>query len=190
MHPQTRMAWFIGLAFLLVATPLWAANERFRAPRNDAETALSKILWKADYDRGFLDYLFADPNRNPKHDGVYQALVSKKMRESVLAYEKALPKNVCDGKFRSGRMCGYDANPLTCRADVGHYLYATQEKTKAAAIIALISEEQIIPDDRVTYKLVKQGGAWKIDGVLCPNGPGFNYKKPEPESEPWPKRKT
>jgi len=173
--------WLFGLAFLLFAPPLSAANEHFRAPRNDVEGALSKILWKADYDRGFLDYLFADPNRNPKHDGTYSALVTKGLRDSVIAYEKTLPKNVCDGKFRSGRNCGYDANPLTCRTEVGHYLYATQNKPKTAATVALISEEQIIPDDRVTYKLVKQGGVWKIDGILCPNGPAFNAKRPAPE---------
>ncbi len=184
MHLTTRLGLILGLAFLFFAAPLSAANEHFRGPRSEAERALSKILWKADFDRGFLDYLFADPNRNPKHDVNYAPLVTKNLRASVIAYEKGLPKDLCDGHFRSGRICGFDANPVTCRKEEGAYLYATQGKTKTAVTIALISEDQIIPDDRVTYRLLKQGGAWKIDGILCPSGTAFNYKKADATHEP------
>ncbi len=178
MHRTTGFSLFLWIVFLLMAASA-AAGEHFHAPRSAAEKALADILWASDYDRGFLDYLFADANRDPKKDRLYAPLVSKGLRAALGAHEKGLPKDVCDGHFRSGRICGYDANPLTCRKDVGEYLYATREKGKAGTIIALVSEGQLIPDDRVVYKIVRQDARWKLDGVFCPGGPKFNFREKE-----------
>ncbi len=163
---------------LLSASPLAAAEvgkAPFHAASSPVERLLDRIINTADKDPDLGPFALKLPSRDRRADSKYSALFSPALERAWSTAEADLVKKDCGGAYQEGEICGMDFSPITCAQDSndGKYQYATTAQDDHSAVIALRWAGQ--PDVVATYRLLRHGGAWLMDGVACQAGPHFNF---------------
>ena len=146
--------------FLIAAAqPAVSADMAFHPASTDAELALDRVLKTADGDRRIPDNLFHRAPVPAALRVVYARLLTPAFLASLRQQERALVQKDCGGVYRSGEICGFDYNPITCAQDVASsFAYETLRDTGKTAIIGWQGN---------TYMLMHERGAWKLARVSC-----------------------
>jgi len=153
-----------------------ATNEGFHYPSTSAEQFLDLIITLASSTRGHLaDYVMNVPWRDIRYDPHYARLVTPGLREAISREEARQVKENCDGKYADdGDICGLDYDPITCAQDLSEegYLFRTEKSGRDKAVLSL--RWPGIPQIVGTYRLIRTGGVWKLDGIRCDPTAAFN----------------
>ncbi|MDU7519929.1 MAG: hypothetical protein E7K72_00815 [Roseomonas mucosa] len=166
------------LALPLAALPARAIRPElpFQPPATEAERALDAALRAADADPDLLSNLI-EGRGGPGHRRTvdHSASLTPALVAAIARVERALVRRNCGGRYRADEICGLNASPLTCAQDSAEgYLYRTGAGGRDRAYVAYRWPG---PEGRAvaTYRLLRRGGAWRIDGVRCAEGgPSFN----------------
>lgn len=174
-----RLSGFIAIsAIAAVGAAVASAEGRqasWHAPETIPELALNRILKLADSDRDQLDNLFGGRGaKNFRQTIDYTTTLTAPLRAAIRSAEDLEVKNSCGGSYTPGELCGLDFSPISCTQDYNDvYLYETTSESEYAALVSYTwpRDEQPI----ATYKLIKESGHWKIDGIRCgPLGIAFH----------------
>ncbi|SBW04827.1 conserved hypothetical protein [uncultured Alphaproteobacteria bacterium] len=156
--------------------PKDATSDGFHYPSTSAEQFLDLIITleggTGNAELGW--YAENVPWRNTLKDAHYARLITPGLREAISREEARLVKKNCDGKYVEGDNCSFDANPIICAQDYSEegYLFRTEKSGRNEVVLALRwpGISQIIG----TYRLVRAGGVWKLDGIRCDPTMSFN----------------
>ena len=156
-----------GLAALCAAP----ASAAFHAPATPAEKALDRTLHAIDADANLLDNLVHRPGSRQTVD--YRSMLTPALIAAIQEVERQLVKKNCGGHYRNGEECGLDYSPITCAQDTSPvYHYHTVLDLGPRQVIEYAWPDE---DKRVaTYTLQNTPKGWRIDGVSCASGAGFN----------------
>jgi hypothetical protein len=152
------------------------APSPFHPPATEAEQALAAILHRADTDAAILDNILGARGTRHFHRSVdYTVDLTPALLRAIREAEHRLVAKECGGHYRAGDICGLDYNPVTCAQDSDPpYLYRTDA---AQADQATISYRWRNDNDQKTaaiYRLIHEGGHWRIDAITCDGGVRFN----------------
>ena len=146
-----------------------ATNEGFHYPSTSAEQFLDLIIPLEGGTRNAELGWYAEgvPWRDTRKDVHYARLITPGLREAISREEARLVKKNCDGKYIEGDNCSFDANPIICAQDYAEegVLFRTEKTGSNMAIIAYRWAD--FPQIFGTYRLVRDGGIWKLDGIRC-----------------------
>lgn len=154
-----------------------SAPSDFHAPQTDAEKALDKLLLSDKNNGGILRRPEGDvlPSKEDNEDRLY----TQKLLISVMEKGKRL-KNNTGGE--NEKYYSFLGNFLTCGTrDSGVYkqLFHTIKEDDRNAVIVSVRHARVDagkPIKEPLYKLIKDGGDWKLDGIVCKND-NFNMSR-------------
>jgi hypothetical protein len=154
------------------------ADERsYHAPQTGAEKALDDILRQAGNDPDMLDYLLDARGKGAAHPvAKYDAMVTAALRQAIQQVQAKLVRETCHGASQD-EPCGLDFDPILCAQDVAdRYLYRTVAETprQSEIVYAWPGQGAAPAEPGATFRLLKSGDAWRIDGVRCADGTEFN----------------
>lgn len=133
----------------------------------EAEKTLDRVLRLSEKDQNFIEFLRATPQYQARPGQDYGRYVTARLRGGMAALERAAVTTNCQGRYIDGELCGLDYNPLTCAQDEGPgaYLYKTESSGDDRAVIAYAwpGEKGMV----ASFRMVQEGGVWKIDAVTC-----------------------
>ncbi|MBI4383274.1 MAG: sel1 repeat family protein [Nitrospinae bacterium] len=143
--------------------------------RTPAEKALDHILRRVEKDGNITQYVLGTPYYDAEKDTGYARLFTKTFLRAAAKKEADAVKRSCDGKY-TGEICGLDFNPITCAQDYSEsgYLHRTMEDDGSKAIISSLGVDFEPSEVKTSYRLIKVGENWKLDGVHCGGGGEFN----------------
>lgn len=145
--------------------------------RSAAELALEKIIRLDEADRDLYPFVIGRPSRKAKLDGYYNGLglLTDDLLKSVRKAEVDSVQQNCAGQYIAGEMCGIDIHVPTCAQDLleDRYLFRTQQQTQDHAIVAYRWPGYEEPVG--TYRLIKLGDRWVLDGISCFNAPNYHF---------------
>ncbi|CCG42825.1 hypothetical protein [Magnetospirillum molischianum] len=147
----------------------------FHQAASDAELALDHIIRLSDHDDSLFLFITKRPDRDKDRDKKYTALFSKELMKRVADVERRFLNKTCNGVY-DGEICGLDYNPITCvqdYSDVG-YVYRTENTGHGAAVVSL--KWPRLPGVVATYRMIRSGNLWIMDGVSCGPNTKFNMK--------------
>jgi hypothetical protein len=156
-----------------------ATSEGFHYPSTSAEQFLDLIL---TLEGGIGDaalgwYAENVPWRDTRKDAHYARLITPGLREAISREEARQVKENCDGKYIEGDNCSFDTNTIICAQDFPEegVLFRTEKTGRDMAIITYRWPH----GTRVlgTYRLVRAGGVWKLDGIRC-HDPTMSFNMP------------
>lgn len=169
---------FTGLVlpvFLAAFSTAPAAAEEdtgFHRPTTQAERALDAILKRVDADEQALDNLLGGRDRTFRRTVDYRPMMTQPLLAAIASEEKASVKRNCGGRYITGDLCGLGYMPVTCAQDSSStYVYRTEAESDDQARIAYAWPKA---NTVAVYRMVRQAGAWKIDGIRCKDGDAFN----------------
>lgn len=147
----------------------------YHVASSQAERALDQLIRLENADDNMFLFEVKRPDRELKKDMLYRGLFTPSLERAWAEREADLVRKDCDGKYQGGEICGMDSSPLTCAQDYSEkgYLYRTECLDEASAVITM--RWPWIEKPVATYRLLKPGKRWVLDGVTClPDGPAFN----------------
>jgi hypothetical protein len=150
-------------------------SELFHIARTPAEKALDEIIRRAIKDDNIFEYVLGRPWYDAKKDTGYSRLFTKQFVRAVTKIESDAVKESCGGQYGDD-ICGIDYNPIFCGQDYSEsgYLYRTVDDDGRKAKILSLGVDFPSEEIQTSYRLIKDGGDWKLDGVICGVGGGFN----------------
>jgi len=152
------------------------AEPIFHSATTEAELALDRAIRLSDSDRNAIDFLAKRPRDNSS-DERYAGIFTSKLEKAWASEEQSLVQSECGGRYLDGEICGLDYNPFTCAQDFSEngYRYASTPARRSDAMIVALVWPGI---DRMvaTYRMVRKGNRWLVDGVRCEGGRDFNMK--------------
>jgi hypothetical protein len=177
---QQKKLYPLWLCLSIVASPAIAAAV-FHAPVTEQEKALDVIVMQASHDVKrdetpmHMEISEKTWHNSAKIRNEYSHLFTRKLMDAIHAAETRQVQENCGGHYRQGDLCGLGYNPLLCAQDVSdQYLYATEKESGREAVIRSKWPNE---HDFMTYKLIKEGNEWKVDGIDCASlGTQFNMK--------------
>ena len=152
-----------------------APNEGFHYPSNSAEQFLDLVITLENHKPGSLSWYAENaPWRDIRYDPHYARLVTPGLREAISREEARQVKENCDGKYIKGDNCSFGSDPITCAQDLSEegYLFRTGKSGRDEAVLSL--KWPGISQIFGTYRLVRAGGVWKLDGIRCDSTMSFN----------------
>ncbi|MBI5427493.1 MAG: sel1 repeat family protein [Nitrospinae bacterium] len=154
-----------------------SAPEPFHVARTPAEKALDDILRRADQDKNIFHYVLGTPFYDAEKDSGYARLFTKNFLRAAAKKESDAVKRSCDGKY-TGEICGLDSSPINCAQDISEsgYLHRTMEDDGRRAIISSMGVDFAPEEVKTSYRLIKDGNRWRLDGVACGGGGEFNME--------------
>lgn len=179
-----RAAKLVSVAAMATALAAGAASAKpaFHPAQTTPERTLAQIL-KLDGDKpDLVDPATDSPGRHPRTTpapgAAYLKYLTTPLAVAILTAEARLVKANCGGVYKSGELCGMDADPIICAQDFpASYLVRTTQSGPALVVI-----EAAWPPDKGAqstasgvYRLKLIGGVWKIDGVSCGGGDAYNW---------------
>jgi hypothetical protein len=165
------------LALLLACSA--QAAEGFHDVETEAERALDAILKRVDHDHQALDNLLGGRGPGFRRTVDYRTMITPPALAAIAAHEKEVVKRTCGGRYRDGEICGLDYVPVTCAQDSNPvYFYRTLSASADRAEIA--QKWPYSKEPGATYRLVRDGGGWKIDGIRCTGADAFNMGARQP----------
>jgi hypothetical protein len=152
-------------------------GDAWHAPASPSEQALNRTLKRIDADDNALDNILGGRGQKTYRRTVdYGPMLTPRLIAAIAAFEKSKVRADCGGRYRDGEVCGLDYNPVTCAQDSNDsYVYRTDQQTPTTARIAYAWAADA-KEPSATYRMVLDGGAWKIDAVGCQGGDSFNMR--------------
>lgn len=149
-------------------------SDGFHWPKTSAELALDGLLLLAEADVDLGWYATGRNTRDAKKDGRFARYFSKKLVTEWRKAEIAELKRNCGGRYVEGDMCGLETHPITCsQSDYPDgYYYRTEQAGQGWAVISYRWPPNSSP--LATYRMVKSGHRWIMDGVACRGDLKFN----------------
>jgi hypothetical protein len=160
-----------------------AAAAAFHAAQSAAEQALGRVLKADESPVGQVDptggAVGHRPLTTPPPGAPYLKYLTTPLAKAILVAEASQVKANCGGVYKSGELCGMDADPIVCAQDFpDHYLFRTTQSGPSRVVI-----EAAWPPDQAgaqptasgAYRLTLRGGAWKIDAISCAEGDSYNW---------------
>lgn len=169
----------IGMTLPVSAQSSQLSQGTFHPAKHSAEKWLAWLLKRAERDDSMIFYVVGAPFRDRRKDANYRGLFSTGLEADWAAAEAGEVRKNCGGQYMNGEICGLDFDPLVCGQDVSEkgYLFRIDDMAENSAIITM--RWPWIEQPVATYRLLKQGKRWRLDGVTClPNGPTFNMPEP------------
>jgi len=157
-------------------TPSFAhpATEDLHPPMTAAERTLDAILKISDADSGMFLFVVNRPDRKVADDAKFSGFFTRQLLDAIAGTERQEVERDCGGKYLEGEICGLDFDPITCAQDEPEngYVYRTEKSTARRQIITMAwaGRDEVV----AAYRMLKQGGSWKLDGVACRPAPQFN----------------
>lgn len=151
-------------------------SQGFHFPSTSAEQFLDLIITlESGTGRAELGaYAKSVPWRNVRKDVHYARLVTPGLRDAISREEIQLVKENCGGEYVEGDNCSFGTNPITCSQDYSEdgYLFRAEKIGRNEVVLSLgwPGFSEIIG----TYRLVRAGGVWKLDGIRCDPTMSFN----------------
>ena len=172
--------WAAGIA-LIAGTA--AAAPAFHAAQSAAEQALGRMLKADESPVGHLDPtggVFGHrPLTIPPPGAPYLKYLTTPLAKAILFAEASAVKANCGGVYKSGELCGMDADPIVCAQDFpDHYLFRTTQSRPSRVVIEAAwppDPAAAAPITSGSYRLTLSGGIWKIDGISCAGGDSYNW---------------
>jgi hypothetical protein len=153
-------------------------ESKFHPERTEAETRLEKILRLEETDVNLFLYATGAPWYEPAKDTGYSQLLSKALVEAVRQQAADRDQQNCGGEYREGQICGLGFDPFICSDDhPQRYEFRTITSDQSSAIIA--AEWPITYRNSICsryYRMVKEKGNWKLDGIDTRTGHTFNMQ--------------
>jgi hypothetical protein len=171
-----RVAVFTCCAVVVSAAPGAGSEQPFHAARSAPEKALDEILRRSDHDDNLFEFVLKRPWFDPKKDKGYALLFTKQLLAAWAAAQAEQVRRDCQGKYVDGEVCGIDYNPIACGNATSEkgYVFRTKQANDREATISSRWAGQASRADGPLYRLVKEGGNWRLDGVDCGNSAKFN----------------
>mgnify|MGYP007111634448 CR=1 FL=1 len=168
MHiPLLRL---LSMAVLLccVSQSAWCGQTAYHRATSEPEKTLDSILRNSEKDHNLIEFVLHTPFYKSKNDKGYAQYFTRTFLATMAAMEKKTIQENCKGKYIEGELCGTDYNPVNCALDNGPspYLFKVDSLTQDKAIIAYKWRTKDATP-AATYELLREGGAWKIDRVIC-----------------------
>jgi hypothetical protein len=164
---------------ILAAMPTLAAECRpetsFHPASHAAERSLDRLIATEASDPNMILFELKRPDRDKGKDKAYQGLFTPALEGAWARAEATLVRRTCGSKYSpDGEICGMDSSPLSCAQDISDqgYLYRTDCLTKTSATITL--RWPSLDQPVATYRLIRQGKGWLLDGVTCRSGGTYN----------------
>lgn len=164
---KTSLFFLPSLLSLLAVYPAYAANADFHKAQSAAEKRLDEILWndtllmERNQPPNMHNFLVHKQGYNPSLDTGYAQMFTKALINSAAKKKPSICQNDIS--------CTFDYNVISCM-DAGadrqnYYLYRTEKVTDKEAIISYgwPAHDEVMG----TYRLVKEQGHWKLDGISC-----------------------
>jgi hypothetical protein len=159
-----------------------AAKPALHPARTPAEQTLARIL-KLDADNPeavdpAIGHAGRRPRATPPPGAPYLKYETLPLATAILAEEAHDVKANCGGVYKADEECGMDADPILCAQDYPQtYLFRTTRSDPDLAVIetAWPGENGAPPEPGTTYRLKLTAGVWKIDGIACVGGGGYNW---------------
>jgi len=177
-----RVAFLAGA--IALAAGAASATPAFHPAQSPAEQALARILKLDENPPGAVDPVGAEgasgrrPRTTPPPGAPYLKHLTTPLATAILAQEARAVKASCGGVYKSGELCGLDADPIICAQDFpDSYLFRTVQSGPSLAVV----EAAWPPDSGAqttrsgSYRLALSGGVWKIDGIACAAGDRYNW---------------
>jgi hypothetical protein len=158
------------------ADPASAPARAFHAARSAPEKTLDNILRRAIRDPNIVEFVLATPHCDAKKDTGYAPLFSKPLLKALADAQAALVKHDCGGRYIEGEICGIDHDPILCGQDYPDkgYLFQTSSENRQQAIVSTQWIGGDAQEAHPLYRMARDGGSWKLDGVDCRIGAKFN----------------
>lgn len=180
---RARARAVIWAAGIILTARTAAAAPAFHAPQSDAERALGRMLKADEKPPGHLDPTGGSPGHRPRTTpppgAPYLKSLTPPLATAILAAEAKAVKANCGGVYKTGELCGMDADPIVCAQDFpNHYLFRTTQSGPTRVVIDAAwppDHAGAQPSTSGSYRLTFSGGAWKIDGISCAEGDGYNW---------------
>jgi len=157
------------------ASPEDATNDGFHFPSSSAEQVLDLIVTLEDHKPGSLSWYAENvPWRDVRYDPHYARLITPSLREAISHEESRQVTENCGGKYVEGDNCSFGSDPITCAQDLSEdgYLFRTEKSGPNEAVVSL--RWPGLPQTVGTYRLIRAGGVWKVDGIRCDPTMSFN----------------
>lgn len=174
------------LALLFIACPAFAEGElQFHPPQTEAEKALDKIL-RFDIDKKLGEYFFNDFNEKTPAD--YPRYDPSKAKKYSRMFTNALQKTWQEAETKENFKLGksIDEDVIVCMDFKPVFIALPVYRTIQSGVSSVFIE-QSYPDDATkkfypgytrypvnTYRIIKNHGTWKMDGIKCSDVYKFN----------------
>lgn len=159
-----------------------AAAAAFHAAQSAPEQTLGAILKADENPRAHVDPTGGAVGRRPltapPPGAPYLKYLTTPLATAILVAEARQVKANCGGVYKSGELCGMDADPIICAQDFpDHYLFRTLQSAPSLVVIeaARPPDPGAQPTRSGAYRLTLSGRAWKIDGISCADGETYNW---------------
>jgi hypothetical protein len=167
-----RLNLSLCLLGLLITSSLAIAQNH-----SNAIETLEAILKTAWDDKELTKFLLNRPGAKDDKN-YYHTMFSKPLINSLRKYEQSLIKQYCNGAYKEGESCGISFNPITCTQDISEpFILDNVKHSSKNATIKVSMPFADTPTHTATYRMIKQGKVWLLDGVACADGPTFNIEK-------------
>lgn len=171
-HARSRRLGYLVMLGLTLCCAWPVAAMPFHAPQGDAEQALDAILKNDAIAAISSKTAYTDPMPD-SHPAVltFNAVMTQGLFDAIQQEERRLIDLNCDGNALGDEICGFDYNPITCTQDnEPHYTYRTLAMD--GNITRIEYRWPKLGTIVAEYRMQRESGVWKIDGVKCagPNG--------------------
>lgn len=145
----------------------------FHYPEAPEELALDAVLTIEFCDQNLHSFVTGYEKRDKRHDRRFSAYFSAELLGAWTKAELEAVQRNCNGVYVEGDMCGVDVN-ISCAQDYfeGGNVYKTETSNGNTAIISYRWPH--FTDVIATYRMVRNGHRWIMDGVSCSDGLKFN----------------
>jgi hypothetical protein len=165
----------LGLA-CAAGPALSGSPEPFHAAHSAPEKALNEIFHRSDNDDNLSEFVLKRPWYDAKKDKGYATLFTQSLLAAWASAEAQLVQQDCQGKYLDGEICGIDYSPITCgnaTSDKGYVFRTKQADDRSAILFSRWAGHEASGEDS-QYRMVKEAGSWRLDGVDCGDGAKFN----------------
>lgn len=149
-------------------------SDGFHINHTEAEAMLNSLLSLAGADSDVVPFAVGYPKRKVRDDLRFTPFFSKPLLTAWRRAEAEAVKKNCNGAYVEGEMCGIDTQPITCSQEFadGLYIFRTEKATENIAVISYrwSNDAKIL----ATYRMIKSGNRWIMDGVSCTGYLKFN----------------
>jgi hypothetical protein len=152
-------------------TPSPHDAKEFHPAKTEAEKKLDAVIRESEKDERMTEVLLGKDSRPSDGTPTYTAYFTPALRISIDQTQKELVKKDCGGQpeAEDDVICGIDSNPVSCTQDSDEkpYIYDTLSNDGKTAAIVYRWQDQTVPQDTATYRLVNVNNTWLIDGIDC-----------------------
>lgn len=168
---------------LFAASSAACAGEAYHPPATAAEKTLDAVFQVNLSSPEFFNALYGRVAAQ-ENGRVPDNFITPDLWASIRKAEADKVQAECGGAYVEGDLCGLEYDALLCGQDHPDvFLYRTLVSSQDHAVITYSFNGEAHPGETAAemreYKLVRQNGAWLLDGISCgQNRAKFNISPP------------